>query len=153
MGMVSPRGGSTGGMSRGAEIVVDPAAPTGGEEADQVSPDAVGKTGGKGVTEYYARNVEEEKDPSVIGAGVFARRVADIGRPGDNGGALAARGFAVAAGNPSSKHSLTPPSNHYPVMLVSLVQQHDTEMFVGAVHYDQGCCWLGPTRWPSRENP
>ena len=86
------------GVPCGAEEVVGPAAPTEGEEAGQGSPDAVGETGGKGVAKEYACNMEGEEDVSVIGAGVFARRVADIGRPGDNGGALAARGFAVAAG-------------------------------------------------------
>ena len=40
--------------------------------------------------------MEEEEDPSIVGAGVLARRVTDIRPPGDNGGASAARGVAIA---------------------------------------------------------
>ena len=68
-------------MPHGAEEVMGPAAPTGGEEAGQGSPDAVGETRGKGVAKKYACYVEEEEDPSVVGAGLFARRVADMGPP------------------------------------------------------------------------
>ena len=54
----------------------------------------------------YACYMEEEEDPSVVGAGVFARRVADIRPPEDNGGASAARVFAVAVGQEKAEGHL-----------------------------------------------
>ena len=55
----------------------------------------------------YDCYVEEEEDPSVVGAGMLARRVvADIGPPGDNRCASAAWGFAVATSQEGAKGHL-----------------------------------------------
>ena len=56
-------------------------------------PARASETKGKGLAKKYARNVEEEDPASVVGAGVLAGQVADVGPPEYNRGAVAARGI------------------------------------------------------------
>ena len=66
--------------------------------AGESDPDAVSsETRGEVAAEKYASYVEEEEYPSVVGAGELARQVKDVGPPGDNGSATAARSVTIVA--------------------------------------------------------
>ena len=86
-----------GGRPQSAEEVGGPAPSAGREETGKGDPDAIGETVGEGAAKEYASDVEEEKYPSVIGAGVLAGRVLDVTAPGDYGDASAGWGVTVAA--------------------------------------------------------
>ena len=86
-----------GGRPQSAEEVGGPAPSAGGEETGKGDPDAIGETVGEGAAKEYASDVEEEKNPSVIGAGMLAGRVSDVTAPGDYGDASAGWGVTVAA--------------------------------------------------------
>ena len=86
-----------GGRPQSAEEVGGPAPSAGGEETGKGDPDAIGETVGEGAAEKYASDVEEEKYPSVVGAGVLAGRVKDVAPPGDYGSASAGRSVTITA--------------------------------------------------------
>ena len=100
MGTESPRGTSTGSGAGGPrarkKLGVQPPLHEERRPARATLTLSV-RQGGQGAAKKYASYLEEEEYPSVIGAGVLARRVKDVAPPGHYGSASAGRSVTITA--------------------------------------------------------